>query len=142
MDSFKAFVFPADQVDINLLRCQQLRLYILKAGRALLSHQDKLRQILSQPAVAEIGPNPSGNTLYNLQRFGHNSFNGKLYALMTVSILKCYIFCIRIYLHYFVLCNFIVFVHSLLFHRKFKKKRVSGKSNEMSPVGLICNQVC
>lgn len=50
----------ADQVDIHLLRCQQLRLYILKAGRALLSHQDKLRQILSQPAVVDIGLNPSG----------------------------------------------------------------------------------
>lgn len=53
---------PADQVDIHLLRCQQLRLYILKAARALLSHQDKLRQILSQPAVVDIGPNPSGKT--------------------------------------------------------------------------------
>lgn len=53
-------MFPADQVDIHLLRCQQLRLYIFKAARALLSHQDKLRQILSQPAVADIGPNPSG----------------------------------------------------------------------------------
>uniref|UniRef100_A0A669B1P6 E3 ubiquitin-protein ligase HERC2 n=1 Tax=Oreochromis niloticus TaxID=8128 RepID=A0A669B1P6_ORENI len=42
----------ADQVDLSLLRCQQLRLYVLKAARALLSHQDKLRQILSQPAVA------------------------------------------------------------------------------------------
>uniref|UniRef100_A0A452GSK3 HECT-type E3 ubiquitin transferase n=1 Tax=Gopherus agassizii TaxID=38772 RepID=A0A452GSK3_9SAUR len=41
------------QVDLDLLRCQQLKLYILKAGRALLSHQDKLRQILSQPAVQE-----------------------------------------------------------------------------------------
>ncbi|XP_024133920.1 E3 ubiquitin-protein ligase HERC2 isoform X1 [Oryzias melastigma] len=49
----------ADQVDIHLLRCQQLRLYILKAGRALLCHQDKLRQILSQPAVADIGPSPT-----------------------------------------------------------------------------------
>uniref|UniRef100_A0A3B3YFA5 HECT-type E3 ubiquitin transferase n=1 Tax=Poecilia mexicana TaxID=48701 RepID=A0A3B3YFA5_9TELE len=48
-----------DQVDIHLLRCQQLRLYILKAGRALLSHQDKLRQILSQPAVVDMGPIPS-----------------------------------------------------------------------------------
>lgn len=47
-------------MDIHLLRCQQLRLYILKAARALLSHQDKLRQILSQPAVVDIGPNPSG----------------------------------------------------------------------------------
>uniref|UniRef100_A0A8I5NTH4 E3 ubiquitin-protein ligase HERC2 n=3 Tax=Papio anubis TaxID=9555 RepID=A0A8I5NTH4_PAPAN len=43
------------QVDLDLLRCQQLKLYILKAGRALLSHQDKLRQILSQPAVQETG---------------------------------------------------------------------------------------
>ena len=41
------------QVDLDLLRCQQLKLYILKAGRALLSHQDQLRQILSQPAVQE-----------------------------------------------------------------------------------------
>uniref|UniRef100_A0A669BIW0 E3 ubiquitin-protein ligase HERC2 n=1 Tax=Oreochromis niloticus TaxID=8128 RepID=A0A669BIW0_ORENI len=49
----------ADQVDLSLLRCQQLRLYVLKAARALLSHQDKLRQILSQPAVVDIGPNPS-----------------------------------------------------------------------------------
>ncbi|XP_048453850.1 E3 ubiquitin-protein ligase HERC2 [Rhincodon typus] len=45
-----------DQVDLHLLRCQQLRLYILKAARALLMHQDKLRQILSQPAVFETGP--------------------------------------------------------------------------------------
>nr|XP_004552854.2 E3 ubiquitin-protein ligase HERC2 isoform X1 [Maylandia zebra] len=52
----------ADQVDLSLLRCQQLRLYVLKAARALLSHQDKLRQILSQPAVVDIGPNPSGKT--------------------------------------------------------------------------------
>lgn len=51
---------PADQVDIHLLRCQQLRLYILKAGRALLPHQDRLRQILCQPAVVDMGPNPSG----------------------------------------------------------------------------------
>ncbi|XP_031814951.1 E3 ubiquitin-protein ligase HERC2 isoform X4 [Sarcophilus harrisii] len=43
------------QVDLDLLRCQQLKLYILKAGRALLSHQDKLRQILSQPALQENG---------------------------------------------------------------------------------------
>lgn len=55
-------LFPADQVDLSLLRCQQLRLYVLKAARALLSHQDKLRQILSQPAVVDIGPNPSGKT--------------------------------------------------------------------------------
>ena len=62
VDLIKTVVFPADQVDIHLLRCQQLRLYILKAGRALLSHQDKLRQILSQAAVGDIGPNPSGKT--------------------------------------------------------------------------------
>lgn len=58
----EGFVFLADQVDVHLLRCQQLRLYILKAGRALLSHQDKLRQILSQPAVVDIGANPIGET--------------------------------------------------------------------------------
>ena len=45
----------AGQVDLDLLRSQQLKLYILKAGRALLSHQDKLRQILSQPAVQGTG---------------------------------------------------------------------------------------
>ncbi|XP_043927990.1 E3 ubiquitin-protein ligase HERC2 [Protopterus annectens] len=49
----------ADHVDLHLLRCQQLRLYILKATRALLSHQDKLRQILSQPAILEAGSLPS-----------------------------------------------------------------------------------
>ncbi|RMC06696.1 hypothetical protein DUI87_16137 [Hirundo rustica rustica] len=47
------------QVDLDLLRCQQLKLYILKAGRALLSHQDTLRQILSQPAVQESALNPA-----------------------------------------------------------------------------------
>ncbi|XP_049689999.1 E3 ubiquitin-protein ligase HERC2 isoform X4 [Accipiter gentilis] len=47
------------QVDLDLLRCQQLKLYILKAGRALLSHQDTLRQILSQPAVQECALNPA-----------------------------------------------------------------------------------
>ncbi|XP_048855280.1 LOW QUALITY PROTEIN: E3 ubiquitin-protein ligase HERC2 [Brienomyrus brachyistius] len=47
-----------DQVDLHLLRSQQLRLYVLKAARALLSHQDKLRQILSQPAILESGPSP------------------------------------------------------------------------------------
>lgn len=61
------YCFPADQVDIHLLRCQQLRLYILKAGRALLCYQDKLRQILSQPAVADIGPSPTGETRCILQ---------------------------------------------------------------------------
>ncbi|MCI4375021.1 hypothetical protein PGIGA_G00104220 [Pangasianodon gigas] len=49
----------ADQVDVHLLRCQQLRLYILKAARALLLHQDKLRQILSQPAVVDSSPTPT-----------------------------------------------------------------------------------
>lgn len=44
-------------MDVHLLRCQQLRLYILKAGRALLAHQDQLRQILSQAAVfMDTGP--------------------------------------------------------------------------------------
>lgn len=47
------FFFSTGQVDLDLLRSQQLKLYILKAGRALLSHQDQLRQILSQPAVQE-----------------------------------------------------------------------------------------
>lgn len=56
------FVIAADQVDVHLLRCQQLRLYILKAARALLSHQDKLRQILSQPAVIDVSPSPTGET--------------------------------------------------------------------------------
>lgn len=49
------FFCSIGQVDLDLLRSQQLKLYILKAGRALLSHQDKLRQILSQPAVQEPG---------------------------------------------------------------------------------------
>ncbi|KAG2456459.1 HERC2 ligase, partial [Polypterus senegalus] len=53
----------ADQVDLHLLRCQQLRLYVLKAARSLLSHQDKLRQILSQPAVADSGTNTSEDTV-------------------------------------------------------------------------------
>lgn len=54
------FIFLIGQVDLDLLRCQQLKLYILKAGRALLSHQDTLRQILSQPAVQESVLNPAG----------------------------------------------------------------------------------
>lgn len=53
-------IFLIGQVDLDLLRCQQLKLYILKAGRALLSHQDTLRQILSQPAVQESALNPAG----------------------------------------------------------------------------------
>ena len=56
-------VCPADQVDVQLLRCQQLRLYILKAARALLAHQDKLRHILSQPAVLDLGPSTGGEAL-------------------------------------------------------------------------------
>lgn len=56
------FFIAADQVDVHLLRCQQLRLFILKAARALLSHQDKLRQILSQAAVIDVSPNPPGKT--------------------------------------------------------------------------------
>lgn len=51
---------PTGQVDLDLLRGQQLKLYILKAGRALLSHQDQLRQILSQPAVQEVTAAHSG----------------------------------------------------------------------------------
>lgn len=58
------FVIAADQVDLHLLRCQQLRLYVLKAARALLSHQDKLRQILSQPAVIDVSPNPTGAMIF------------------------------------------------------------------------------
>lgn len=53
-------MFLVGQVDLDLLRCQQLKLYILKAGRALLSHQDTLRQILSQPAVQESSLNAGG----------------------------------------------------------------------------------
>lgn len=61
ISSINAFlIFLIGQVDLDLLRCQQLKLYILKAGRALLSHQDTLRQILSQPAVQECALNPAG----------------------------------------------------------------------------------
>uniref|UniRef100_A0AAY4E4M2 E3 ubiquitin-protein ligase HERC2 n=1 Tax=Denticeps clupeoides TaxID=299321 RepID=A0AAY4E4M2_9TELE len=60
----------ADQVDVHLLRCQQLRLYILKAARALLSHQDKLRQILSQPAVLEPDPVASSPDVADLSPEG------------------------------------------------------------------------
>lgn len=59
-------IFLTGQVDLDLLRCQQLKLYILKAGRALLSHQDTLRQILSQPAVQECALNPAGIVKCNL----------------------------------------------------------------------------
>lgn len=59
-------MFLIGQVDLDLLRCQQLKLYILKAGRALLSHQDTLRQILSQPAVQECALNSAGIWKCNL----------------------------------------------------------------------------
>uniref|UniRef100_A0A3Q3VWY8 E3 ubiquitin-protein ligase HERC2 n=1 Tax=Mola mola TaxID=94237 RepID=A0A3Q3VWY8_MOLML len=68
----------ADQVDIHLLRCQQLRLYILKAARALLSHQDQLRQILCQPAVVDIGPNPSEDPVVSSPDVGDLSPEGPL----------------------------------------------------------------
>lgn len=80
--------FPADQVDIHLLRCQQLRLYILKAGRALLCHQDKLRQILSQPAVADIGPSPTGETQYIL--IDHKYFFGLEFGFM-LGVVSCFL---------------------------------------------------
>ncbi|XP_041862098.1 E3 ubiquitin-protein ligase HERC2 isoform X2 [Melanotaenia boesemani] len=75
----------ADQVDIHLLRCQQLRLYILKAGRALLSHQDKLRQILSQPAVADIGPNPGEDPVVSSPDVGDLSPEGPLPPLILLQ---------------------------------------------------------
>ncbi|XP_074492829.1 E3 ubiquitin-protein ligase HERC2 isoform X1 [Sebastes fasciatus] len=75
----------ADQVDIHLLRCQQLRLYILKAGRALLSHQDKLRQILSQAAVVDIGPNPSEDPVVSSPDVGDLSPEGPLPPLILLQ---------------------------------------------------------
>uniref|UniRef100_A0A673CTH4 E3 ubiquitin-protein ligase HERC2 n=1 Tax=Sphaeramia orbicularis TaxID=375764 RepID=A0A673CTH4_9TELE len=75
----------ADQVDIHLLRCQQLRLYILKAGRALLSHQDKLRQILSQQAVVDIGPNPSEDPVVSSPDVGDLSPEGPLPPLILLQ---------------------------------------------------------
>ncbi|XP_062251671.1 LOW QUALITY PROTEIN: E3 ubiquitin-protein ligase HERC2 [Platichthys flesus] len=75
----------ADQVDIHLLRCQQLRLYILKAARALLSHQDKLRQILSQPAVLDIGPNPSEDPVVLSPDMGDLSPEGPLPPLILLQ---------------------------------------------------------
>ncbi|KAG7243777.1 hypothetical protein INR49_008900, partial [Caranx melampygus] len=75
----------ADQVDIHLLRCQQLRLYILKAGRALLSHQDKLRQILSQPAVVDIGLNPSEDPVVSSPDVGDLSPEGPLPPLILLQ---------------------------------------------------------
>uniref|UniRef100_G3PKS4 MIB/HERC2 domain-containing protein n=1 Tax=Gasterosteus aculeatus TaxID=69293 RepID=G3PKS4_GASAC len=75
----------ADQVDIHLLRCQQLRLYILKAGRALLSHQDKLRQILSQAAVLDLGPNPSEDPVVSSPDVGDLSPEGPLPPLILLQ---------------------------------------------------------
>ncbi|XP_078115961.1 E3 ubiquitin-protein ligase HERC2 isoform X3 [Sander vitreus] len=75
----------ADQVDIHLLRCQQLRLYILKAGRALLSHQDKLRQILSQAAVVDTGPNPSEDPVVSSPDVGDLSPEGPLPPLILLQ---------------------------------------------------------
>ncbi|XP_067368465.1 E3 ubiquitin-protein ligase HERC2 isoform X5 [Channa argus] len=75
----------ADQVDIHLLRCQQLRLYILKAARALLSHQDKLRQILSQPAVVDIGPNPGEEQVVSSPDVGDLSPEGPLPPLILLQ---------------------------------------------------------
>ncbi|CAG01384.1 unnamed protein product, partial [Tetraodon nigroviridis] len=68
----------ADQVDLHLLRCQQLRLYILKAARALLSHQDTLRQILCQPAVVDIAPNTGEDQVATSPDVGDLSPEGPL----------------------------------------------------------------
>nr|XP_057930113.1 E3 ubiquitin-protein ligase HERC2 isoform X6 [Doryrhamphus excisus] len=75
----------ADQVDIHLLRWQQLRLYILKAARALLSHQDKLRQILSQPAVLDMGANPSEDPVVSSPEAGDLSPEGPLPPLILLQ---------------------------------------------------------
>ncbi|XP_054644739.1 E3 ubiquitin-protein ligase HERC2 isoform X2 [Dunckerocampus dactyliophorus] len=75
----------ADQVDIHLLRWQQLRLYILKAARALLSHQDKLRQILSQPAVLDMGANPSEDPVVSSPEAGDMSPEGPLPPLILLQ---------------------------------------------------------
>lgn len=44
-------LFLPDEVSDSLLRKQQVRLSLLKAGVVLFSHQDNLRQILSQPVT-------------------------------------------------------------------------------------------
>ncbi|XP_061744248.1 E3 ubiquitin-protein ligase HERC2 isoform X2 [Nerophis ophidion] len=75
----------ADQVDIHLLRWQQLRLYILKAARALLSHQDKLRQILCQPAVSDTGGNPSEDPVASSPDAGDLSPEGPLPPLILLQ---------------------------------------------------------
>eukprot|EP00066_Takifugu_rubripes_P008032 XP_003973941.1 PREDICTED: E3 ubiquitin-protein ligase HERC2-like isoform X2 [Takifugu rubripes] len=75
----------ADQVDIHLLRCQQLRLYILKAARALLSHQDKLRQILCQPAVVDIATNTGEDQVVTSPDVGDLSPEGPLPPLILLQ---------------------------------------------------------
>ncbi|XP_028301238.1 E3 ubiquitin-protein ligase HERC2 isoform X2 [Gouania willdenowi] len=75
----------ADHVDIHLLRCQQLRLYILKAARALLSHQDKLRQILSQPAVVDLGPISTEDPVVSSPDVGDMSPEGPLLPLILLQ---------------------------------------------------------
>ncbi|KAL1023407.1 hypothetical protein UPYG_G00040470 [Umbra pygmaea] len=75
----------ADQVDVSLLRCQQLRLYILKACRALLSHQDKLRQILSQDAVLDVTPTPCEEPLSVSPDVGDLSPEGPLPPLLLLQ---------------------------------------------------------
>ncbi|XP_059922232.1 E3 ubiquitin-protein ligase HERC2 isoform X1 [Gadus macrocephalus] len=75
----------ADQVDLHLLRCQQLRLYILKASRALLCHQDKLRLILAQPAVLEPGPTPNEETVATSPDVGDLSPEGPLPPLLLLQ---------------------------------------------------------
>ncbi|XP_076870833.1 LOW QUALITY PROTEIN: E3 ubiquitin-protein ligase HERC2 [Brachyhypopomus gauderio] len=75
----------ADQVDVHLLRCQQLRLYVLKAARALLSHQDKLRQILSQSAILDTNPNPSEEQAVASPDVGDMSPEGPLPPLILLQ---------------------------------------------------------
>lgn len=54
---------PPGQGELDVLRGQQLTLCILKAGHALLSLQDQLRQLLSQPAVQEAAAAHTGDFL-------------------------------------------------------------------------------
>ncbi|XP_062306104.1 E3 ubiquitin-protein ligase HERC2 [Osmerus eperlanus] len=75
----------ADQVDVQLLRCQQLRLYILKAARALLAHQDKLRHILSQPAVLDLGPSAGEDPVALSPDVGDLSPEGPLPPLLLLQ---------------------------------------------------------
>ncbi|KAB1263105.1 Ryanodine receptor 2 [Camelus dromedarius] len=51
------------QGELDVLRGQQLTLCILKAGHALLSLQDQLRRLLSQPAVQEAAAAHTGDFL-------------------------------------------------------------------------------